>query len=389
MIESSSPKVLHLVYNLIRGGTEGQCARVAMEMVRLGHDHRVAVFRREGFFLEQVESLCGPVYEIGIQHMVSLDTLLRLQRLQRFQRLERFDVIHTWDMDACIFGPVAARWAGLPFIVSRRNLADVMPAYKRRLIARSSRGASAVVVNAEAIRARLIEEGVPGERITKIENMIDVAEFDRLAAGRPEGDLPDGRIVGMVARLEPEKDVATFLRAAAIVLSRSKDALFIIVGEGAERARLELLAQSLGIGARVFFLGERADVPQLIRRFEVGVLVPNANEGLSNSILEYMAGGIPVVATDCGGNRELVEGSGAGVVVRVGDAQAVADGITRFLEHPSDAAAAGKAGRAKVLRENTPDVVIPQFEALYRRVGQRNTRKDTESRRGTEGERDG
>ena len=127
-------KVLHIVYDLIRGGTEGQCARTAMACRKLGHDHRVAVFSRSGYFLPQIEEACGPVYEIEIRRMLSLQTLREVLHLRDFMRTEKFDLIHTWDMDAGIFGALAAHLAGVPYITSRRNLAEVMPAYKKRLL---------------------------------------------------------------------------------------------------------------------------------------------------------------------------------------------------------------------------------------------------------------
>ncbi|MBU0678810.1 MAG: glycosyltransferase [Verrucomicrobia bacterium] len=370
-MSQNGPSVLHITYDLIRGGTEGQCARVCMCLNSRGLAHRVAVFRRKGFFLESVEQACGPVYEIGITRMLSLDTFRRVKALAGYMRSEGFDLVHGWDMDACIFGYIAARWAGVPFITSRRNMADVMPEYKKRLLRFADRHAAHVVVNADSIRAYVEASGVPSASVTRIGNIVDVAEFDRLASlevdGMPSSDNP---VVGIVGRLEPEKDVATLLRAAAILRDESPVHV-VIVGSGSLRSELEQLAEELGISQVTTFLGERSDVPSVVRHFDIGVLVPASNEGLSNSILEYMAAGKPVVATDCGGNRELIERGNCGFIVPVGDANALANSIRCIITDDRLASELGANGRSFVEREHGQKVVVDQFATLYEEVAKR------------------
>ncbi len=359
--------VLHIVYNLIRGGTEGQCARIAMEMARRGGRHRVAVFRREGFFLEAVEQVCGPVYELGIRHLASRDTVQRVRRFRDFLRAEGIGLVHAWDADAAIFGSVAARWAGIPYVTSRRDLGQIYPWYKLWLMRRADARAAAVVVNAEAIREWLVAGGLPHDQIIKIPNLLDLQEFDRLAAGpfSLQARLPPGRLIGMVARLDREKDAETLIRAAAAILPGHADVSVVIAGDGPERRRLEQVATGLGIGNRVVFLGEITDVPPLVRRLAIGVLVPRLNEGLSNSILEYQAAGLPVVATDCGGNRELLQDGVSGVLVEPGNVRAVAAALRDLLDHPDPEAAMGKAGRRAVEANNDPAGVVRLFSGLY------------------------
>lgn len=370
---AAPPRVLHLVWDLMRGGTEGQCARVAIELSRRGLPQRVAAFRRRGFFLPAVEAACGPVYEIGITRLVAWDTLRRVAALRGFIRREEFDVVHGWDMDACLFGSVAARWAGVPFLASRRNLAQAMPRYKRCLLRRVDRRAAAVVVNARAVEEFVLRSGVPAARMVRIPNLLDLEEFDRLAARPAPGPLPTGRLIGMVARLDPEKDAGLLVRAFGELAAALPDTALVLAGEGSQRAALEAEVARQPWGGRVRFLGEVTDVPALLRRLEVAALVPAANEGLSNSILEYMAAGLPVVATDCGGNRELLEPTGAGWVVARGDAAALAAALRRLLEQPGEARAMGRRGRAQVAAEHAPAAVADRFAALYARAAAGNS----------------
>ena len=366
----NAPRVLQVVWNLIRGGTEGQCARVALGLGGQGVQARVALSRREGFFLDAVEQACGPVYHMDIRRRYGWHTWVELRRLTDFVRAESFDLVHAWDADAAIFGAVAARRAGVPLITSRRDLGEIYAPRKLRRMEQADRQAAGVVVNADAIGARVRAQGVAAERIHLIPNILDVDEFDRLAA-RPltlEPRLGPGRWIGHVARLDPEKDVVTLLRAAARVVAEVPSARFALAGDGVERARLEALAAELHVGQQVVFLGDVTEVPALLRRMELAVLCPRANEGLSNSILEYQASGLPVVATDCGGNRELVREGINGHVVAVGDHHELAERLIGLLRETDRTRDLGQAGRRQVEQQHRPEAVCRQFADLYRRV---------------------
>ena len=121
----AGPKVCSVVWNLIRGGTEGQCARIAMAMAESGAVHRVAVFRREGFFVDAVEAACGPVYPFNIRRFLGGDTRRCIATFADWLRENDIDLVHTWDMDANLFASRAARRAGLPFLTSRRDLGEI------------------------------------------------------------------------------------------------------------------------------------------------------------------------------------------------------------------------------------------------------------------------
>ncbi|HMP74724.1 MAG TPA: glycosyltransferase [Kiritimatiellia bacterium] len=364
------PPVLHLVWNLIRGGTEGQCARTAMQLAGAGWPQRVGVSRREGYFLGAVEHACGPVHEMRIHAMLRPGTVLEIHRLVRFIRAEHIALVHAWDADAAIFGALAANWAGIPLITSRRDLGEIYGPRKLLLMRWADRRAHAVVVNARAIARSAACRGVAAERIHVIPNILDAVEFDQRAS-TPHASLPElgpGRWIAMVARLDPEKDVQTLLRAVPLVVRQVPESRFLIVGDGRERTSLEQLAARLGILAQVRFAGEYNEIPALLKRCAAGVLVPNRNEGLSNTILEYMAAGLPVVATECGGNRELVEDGRNGFVVPAGDADAVADRLVRLLRDPQRSHEMGASGRALIAAHHQPDAIAARFAALYRSI---------------------
>ena len=362
--------ILHLVWNLIRGGTEGQCARTAMRLARGGWPQRVGVSRREGFFLEAVEQTCGPVYELRIRAMLRPGTGYEIGRLARFIRREGNALVHAWDADAAIFGAAAAMLADVPLVTSRRDLGEIYAPRKLALMRWADRRARAVVVNARAIADAPVCRHMEADRIHVIPNILDLPEFDARAKA-PAAAVPElgpGRWIAMVARLDPEKDVPTLMRAMPAILKECPDARFVIVGDGRERGALEQQAAHMGVAAQTRFLGECNEVPALLRQCAAGVLTPNRNEGLSNTIMEYMAAGLPVVATDCGGNRELVAEGRTGHIVPPGDSAALAERLVALLRDPARAKALGDAGRAVIETTHQPDVIADRFAALYRSI---------------------
>ena len=179
-------RVLHLIYHLERGGSETQCARVATALARGGQDHRVAVSTRRGVLVPDVESVCGPLFEWNIQRVRSLRTPGRVRRLVRWIKEQQFDVAHAWDMDAILFGAMAARMAGVPTITSRRDMGGMVPAWKGRLRQHAERRACAIVVNARAIGDQLQASPARLPPVHCIPNLIPLPDaVPRTAADDP------------------------------------------------------------------------------------------------------------------------------------------------------------------------------------------------------------
>lgn len=367
---SANPRVMSITWNLMRGGTEGQCARTAMEACRQGFVHRVGVFRKEGFLLPAVEARCGPVYLFDIRKMYGPSTWFAIRRLARYLRKEKIEVLHLWDMDACLFGARAARLAGIPYLTSRRDMGEIYPWYKMRKLRKVEAKAARVIVNAVAILKAAAEDGVDEKKLCRVPNLLDIQEFDALAQEPYAGldHIPPGIRVVMVARLDAEKDVMNFVQAASYIQQAGGKARFIVVGDGPDRAKAEAMVAELHLQEFVFFLGEVPHVPALLRQVQIGVLCPKSNEGLSNTILEYMAAGLPVVATDCGGNRELVVKQYNGELVPTGKSRALAQAIHRLLDDEPLRARYGQIGRAAIERQHHPAHVVDRFNAVYREV---------------------
>ena len=368
-------KIAHWVYHLIRGGTEGQCARCAIGLAARGWDQRVIVFRRTGHFVAPVEAACGPVREVPIRHLLRPSTLAEIVRLARWLRAEKIDLLHTWDADAAIFGSVAARLAGIPLVTSRRDLGAIYPAWKQWMLARADRQAVKVVVNAQAIYDHFSARGLPPGKMELIPNLLPLpGEQDTTLS--PSDDawrsrLPPGPRLAVVNRLDPEKNTDLLVEALSLVRKEIPDASLVVVGDGPERPALEARAAALGLRPdAIAFLGDLDRVPALLPLCTLGALVPTSNEGTSNTLLEYMAAGLPAIATDCGGNAELLgSDSSRGLLLPSNPTPAqAADCWLTLLQDPALSRRLGTAAREFVLARHAPEVVLDRWEKFYRGV---------------------
>jgi len=168
-----------------------------------------------------------------------------------------------------------------------------------------------------------------------------------------------------VANLRPVKAHDVLLQAAKRVAASMPNVHFVLVGEGSERNRLQHLAFSLGIGAAVHFLGERRDIPDILAALDVGILSSHS-ESFSNSIVEYMAAGLPVVATDIGGSREAVEDGVTGILVPPGDDIRLADAILAVFARGSRLDM-GEAGRRRAVERFGVSTMVRLHEDIYSR----------------------
>ncbi|MGH7392610.1 MAG: glycosyltransferase, partial [Candidatus Rokuibacteriota bacterium] len=168
-----------------------------------------------------------------------------------------------------------------------------------------------------------------------------------------------------VGRLDPVKDQAGLIRAFAGLAREHADVRLIVAGDGPCRADLETLAASLGLGDRVLLLGERRDVPRVLAALNVFVL-PSVAEGISNTILEAMATGLPVIATRVGGNPELVEDGVNGFLVPRRDPDALRAAMARYVDDPHLAAVHGKSSRQRSVECFGLERMRDTYTSLYR-----------------------
>ncbi len=370
------PHVLHLINSFHQGGTERQ----AIQLVRLLQSSgryrvQVACLDGEGALRKEVEALgFSQIPEFPLTSFYNCNTLSQLYRLAQFLRGRGVNVVHTHDFYTNIFGMAAAALAQVPVrIASRRETEGLRAASKKRLERCAFRLAHAVVVNADAVRRHLLAEGVPAEKVVTIYNGVESERLtlrpdwkrNELLAACKLSQHGNRRFVTLVANLRHAvKDHPTFLRAAQRIKREAPEVAFILAGEGDLLEPMRALAAQLGLVEDVLFIGRCSNVAELLALSEVCVLSSIA-EGFSNAILEYMAAGCPVVATDAGGVREAVLEGETGYIVPVGDDQAMATRILRLLRSPAQARALGECGRRTVRQKFSCATQLERTQDLY------------------------
>jgi glycosyltransferase involved in cell wall biosynthesis len=227
-----------------------------------------------------------------------------------------------------------------------------------------------ILTNSEFAKQVVLDaERAPAGKITVWYPGVDLARYGR-SAGDPHAALalgiPEARpVVGIVANYREVKDLPLFLRAAQKVAAAMPEPVFLLAGSGELKAELERLAVSLGIGGRVFFSDGRGAVPDYLARMAVACL-SSKSEGLPNAILEYMAAGLPVVATDVGGNAELIEDGSNGFLVRSRDPEAFARPIIELLRNHELRERMGQRGLARARARFDRAGAVRSLEDFYR-----------------------
>jgi glycosyltransferase involved in cell wall biosynthesis len=279
-------------------------------------------------------------------------------------------LIHAHDLWSNVIGFAAARLARIPIIISRRDLADFRPPRERRLLRLVGRIADATIVNATAIGELAKREGTPAAAIEWVPNGIDVASFDSAASAPLAAPLPP-RSVGTTRAVvignmdRPHKGHAEIINAAAVLRDHRIDWLFL--SDGPLRGSFEVLARDRGVRDRIHFLGRRSDIPAILANVDL-LVHASWSEGFPNVVLEALCARLPVVATDVGGTRDLIEHSQTGLLVTPRNHSALCAAIGRVLDDLPSACRLGLNGRALIEREFSIERATRRVEAAYRRV---------------------
>jgi glycosyltransferase involved in cell wall biosynthesis len=335
----SGLRILFLVDELegiSAGGSERQVLQLIDLLRNAEHEVSLAVFRKSEWLKR--ENKAYSIHFCDLTSLISLKGILRMCQLVRWIRRERFDIVQTMFREANLIGPPLAKIAGVSVILgSRRNLNYSMTSTVALLQSISNRFATRLVANSEAVRQAVSrQERTSSAKIDVVYNGVDTRHFIRQLearrATRFELQVPeDATLVGVISRFGRIKGQDIFVRAAAKVLGSHPDTYFVMVGDGPTREDIEKLVQQLDIRDRCLFVPAQRDIRRFLSSFDIAVL-PSRSEGFSNSLLEYMSAGLPIVATDVGGNKESLRDYG--ILVPSEEPDALAGAINSLIESP-------------------------------------------------------
>jgi glycosyltransferase involved in cell wall biosynthesis len=352
-----------MIDELSQAGTECQLVALIQNLSRRRVLPHLCLLRGDQVSSRTLEPADCPIIRLGVQSLHHPSTLLKALRLARFLRRHHIDVFQVYFPDSSYLGVPVARLAGVRHVVrTRNNLGYWMTGVHRWLGALCNRGTEVLVANCEACRRAVIaDEGIDPRRVVVLENGVDMARFaEPVLRQEPAGS----RRVGIVANLRPVKNLDLFVRAAAVIAARHPHVTFHMAGEGELRPVLERLLSELELAGSLFLHGSVVDIPGFLAGLDIAVLC-SRSEGMSNALLEYMAAGKAIVATDVGANGQLIEHGVHGLLVAPGDAAALAGALHRLLDDESLAARLASAARLKAETEYSREAMVRRFEDFY------------------------
>jgi glycosyltransferase involved in cell wall biosynthesis len=365
--------VLDAITN-ITAGSERQLSQLVTHLDRERFEPHLMVLHRSDW-LESEYFPCDR-NSLDMESVLSLSGYNKTLELRDFIADNEFHVVQTFFPAANVVGVLAAYKAGCRIIISTRRNTGFWYTRKTLFATRyANRYVSRFLANSEVVaRITAIKEGIDKERCAVIYNGLDPGRFrvdeEQVAQARAfMGADKDSMVVGIVANLRPVKDIESFIRAAALISGKRGDVRFVVIGSGEDRMAQDLqkLSESLGLGERLRFMGSIENPVPFIKNFDVGIL-SSKSEGLSNTLLEYGALGIPAVATDTGGNPEIVQDQKTGYLVPVGEPEKIAEAAIRLLEDKSLRDSMGQSGFKSVWSKFNLPVCIKLHQALYTRL---------------------
>lgn len=380
MTGDERPLILHVIHHLVIGGMENGVVNLINHLPETSFRHAIACVEDFSEFRQRIRR---DDVEVVALHRSQIGAMRVRRALFGLCRQWRPRIVHSRGLSG-LDALLPAVLAGVPARLHGEHGWDVdnlrgerwKPALLRRLHAPL---VSHYVAVSQDLAQYMVERvGIRAARITTICNGVDTERFAP-DGGEPPATAPphifgprQGRcVIGTVGRLRPVKDQATLVAAVARVIEqqpgwRERIGL-LIVGEGPARPGLAQLAEGLGIADRVHFTGASANVADWLRAMDVFVL-PSLNEGISNTLLEAMASGLPTLATAVGGNTELVAEAEGGGLFTPGDVQALAARIAAYVADPALRSRDGALSRARAEREFSLQRMVTRYEDLYRRL---------------------
>jgi len=321
-----------------RGGSENQLVMLINHLDRSRCEPFLVLTKSTQEMSGEFVPQSCPVYYYALKQVCSLAGLKKALEFRRFLQENKIDLIQAYYPDSTFFASIIGKLSGVPVVFgARRNIGHWMKPWDQRKAKFLNRFfIDKIIANAQACKKAVIEqENAKPENVFVIPNGIETERFDSIPVWALASANTPLRI-GAVGNLKPVKGTDVLINAAKIVLEKFPNIQFEVAGDENFEFYTKQIADC-GITNHFKLLGSLADVPGFLKTLDIAVL-PSRAEGLSNGLLEYMAAGRPAIATDVGGNGELIEHERNGLLVPSENPQTLADAICNLIEHPEQAA---------------------------------------------------
>lgn len=369
------PLIVHVIYSLGVGGLENGLVNLINHIPPDRYRHAIICLKGYSDFHKRITREGVEIVALDKQEGYDLNLYIRL-----YDALKQLkpDIVHTRNL-AAMEGQVIAALAGIRARVHSEHGRDIFDLHgknrKYNLLRKAIRPfVKRYIALSKDLENWLIETvGVPPERVGQIYNGVDSLNFHPRNGIRadigPKGFFSeDAFVIGSVGRMAAVKDYPSLVRAFLMVLEKDpasrKRLRLLIVGDGISRQQCLDMLREAGAEALAWLPGERSDIPELMRAMDLFVL-PSLGEGISNTILEAMASGLPVVATRVGGNVELVKEALTGMLVPPGEPGSMAAAISEYYRNPELLHSHGKAARQEIEAHFSMDAMVRGYLGVY------------------------
>lgn len=363
--------ILYLIVSFRSGGTQRQLVELLKNLNKERYEPIVACFEKQGNFLKDIQKMDIPIVEIKHSGKLFKPQVIKvIFCLSRLLKKEKISILHAFLSHPYVLGTLAAKIVGTPIVIMSERNVDIYPKRRHWLAGHITQMlVNKIIVNAEAIKKYLMgQHGTKDEKFSVIYNGVNLDRFnlqiDMAEKRKRLGLLSEFPTIGILASLSEKKDHHTFLKAVGLMVKKIPSMQALIIGEGPLREKLQNMARQLGVGKNVKFLGNREDIPGILALLDILVL-SSVREGFPNAILEAMAAGKPVVATDVGGCRELVQHGKTGYLVPPKRPDLLLDAIEKMLVDKEKAIEMGAMGRNWVLGNHSSSKMAYETEKVY------------------------
>lgn len=374
-MRNNPPLIAHIILRLHIGGLENGLVNLINHMPRDRYRHAVICLKEHTDFRDRIQDRNVPVFALNKLDGKDPGMYVRLWRLLRQLRP---DIVHTRNL-AAMDSVLSAVAAGVPCRIHSEHGWDVYDLHGKNWKYNLIRRACRPFIHRYIALSRDIEQWlrttvrVSPQKLSQVYNGVDTKLFhprDKVKAGSFVSDNfgSNNIVIGTVGRLARVKDQLTLVRAFTDLVEANpvfRDRVRLaIIGDGPMKQEVRSLLRNAGLLDLTWMPGPRNDVYEVLRSFDIFVL-PSMNEGISNTILEAMATGLPVIATDVGGNPELVERGRTGLLVPPSDPEAMAKAMKEYLDDPEMMRSHGRAARERVEEAFSLETMVGQYLSIY------------------------
>lgn len=362
-------KVVFLVDSLhsIAAGSERQIFKLVEGLVSNGHQVRLFLLRHTTFTKGGFDFPC-PVECLGVGSIARLSAAKRMLALKKTLTTESVDVVHAYFPDSCLLAPLFLRSQGLKVFTSRRDMGLIYkgkPAVLYRLLRHRTAG---VISNSRAVADLVKRKERLSEQASFVAyNGIEPYDFSTLSGVEPIFRVPDSIKLILVANIKPVKRTLDAVKAVGKLVEQGISVELALVGEPQDKEYVAAIKNYIAeaqLNFAIHWLGQVAEPRRLLHQADIGLLI-SESEGLSNTLMEYMQVGLPAIATNVGGNPELVEEGATGKLVEKGQIEELAQAISELASNHQLQSAMGEAGKRKIAEQFSVAAMVRSHEGFY------------------------